>query len=99
MTWINRRSSFIEGTLLYNQGNKRTKIAFPNKPPFINERAVMNIGIHFPRAAKPFSMLKERVPLPLASDRPSKYAMGHRTEHGEHKWFLQRLAWHPKHLA
>lgn len=85
MRRIKTRSSSIEGSLLYNQGNKRSKIVYHNKPPFFNERAVMNIGIHSPRAAKPFSMLAKAVPLPLASDRPSKYAMGNQTEHGEHK--------------
>ena len=99
MKRIKTRSSSIEGSLLYNQGNKRSKIVFPNKPPFINERAVMNLWIHSPRAVKPFSMFQKAVPLPLVSDRPSKYAMGHRTEHGEHKWFLRQLAWHPKHLV
>ena len=64
---------------------QKIKDCFSNKTPFVNERAVMNIGIHFPQAAKLVSMFQERVPLPLASDRPSKYAMGHQTEHGEHK--------------
>lgn len=64
---------------------QKIKDCFLNKTPFFNERTVMNIGIHSSRVAKPFSMFQERVPLPLASDRPSKYAMGHQTEHGEHK--------------
>lgn len=64
---------------------QKIKDCFSNKTPFVNERAVMKIGIHSPRAAKPFSMFQKAVPLPLASDRPSKYAMGHQTEYGEHK--------------
>lgn len=64
---------------------QKIKDCFLNKTPFFNERAVMNIGIYSPRAAKLFSMFQKAVPLPLASDRPSKYAMGRQTEHGEHK--------------
>ena len=64
---------------------QKIKNYFCNKTPFFNERAVMNIGIHSPQAAKLFSMFQKAVPIPLASDRPSKCAMGHQTEHGEHK--------------